>query len=112
MNVNRGKREDIRIGSRVPVETKPGELTYLDVGTTISCVVFENEDGLGLDAFADVSSFATHSSPPLLRQFHISGSTLATVGKPIIIGSVDDPDSNHQFQLEVTMTKLKESSEK
>jgi hypothetical protein len=32
---------------------------------------------------------------------------LLVVGKPIVIGSVDDPNSNRQFQLEVTVTKLK-----
>ena len=36
-----------------------------------------------------------------------SGSTLALLGKPMVMGSVDDPNSKRQFQLEVTMTKLR-----
>ncbi len=44
---------------------------------------------------------------PVVRQIKISGDTLLVVGKPIVIGSVDDPNSKRQFQLEVTVTKLK-----
>jgi hypothetical protein len=28
-------------------------------------------------------------------------------GKPMVVGSVDDPNSKREFQLEVTVTKLK-----
>ena len=45
--------------------------------------------------------------PPVVRQIKINGSTLLVVGKPIMIGSVDDPNSKRQFQLEVTITKLR-----
>jgi hypothetical protein len=45
--------------------------------------------------------------PPVVRQIKINGDTLLVLGKPIVIGSVDDPNSNKQFQLEVTVTKLK-----
>jgi hypothetical protein len=44
---------------------------------------------------------------PVLRQLRISGATIVTTGKPIVIGVVDDPNSKRQFQLEVTATKLK-----
>jgi hypothetical protein len=43
----------------------------------------------------------------VIRQLKISGSTLALLGKPMVMGSVDDPNSKRQFQLEVTMTKLR-----
>ena len=45
--------------------------------------------------------------PPVVREIKINGDTLLVVGKPIVIGSVDDPNSKKQFQLEVTATKLK-----
>jgi hypothetical protein len=32
---------------------------------------------------------------------------MAVPGKPMVIGSVDDPDSKRTFQLEVTVTKLR-----
>jgi hypothetical protein len=110
MNLNAGRKQTIKIGSRVPFESKEGSgtvLQYLDVGTSIDCHLVERENGLGLDVSADVSSMAEHSDPPLIRQFKIESSTIATVGKPVIIGSADVPDSNQQFQLEVTVTKVK-----
>jgi hypothetical protein len=58
----------------------------------------------------DTSSNTVHmgiSDPPIIRQIKISGSTLLVVGKPILIGSMDDPTSKRQFQLEVTVTKLR-----
>jgi len=44
---------------------------------------------------------------PVLRQLKIESSTIGIPGKPLIIGSVDDPGSKKQFQLEVTVTKLR-----
>ena len=44
---------------------------------------------------------------PVVRQIKIDGSTVVVPGKPIVIGSADDPTSNRQFQLEVTVTKLR-----
>jgi hypothetical protein len=38
----------------------------------------------------------------VVRQIKIDGDTLLVTGKPIMIGSVDDPNSKRQFQLEVT----------
>jgi hypothetical protein len=32
---------------------------------------------------------------------------VALLGKPMLLGSVDDPNSKRQFQLEVTVTKLR-----
>jgi hypothetical protein len=45
--------------------------------------------------------------PPVIRQIKISGDTLLVVGKPIVIGSADDPNSKRQFQLEVSVTRLR-----
>jgi hypothetical protein len=62
---------------------------------------------------AENSNFATpdqvpgHEARPIIRQLKVSGSTLALLGKPTIVGSMDDPNSKRQFQLEVTVTKLR-----
>jgi hypothetical protein len=37
----------------------------------------------------------------------IEASTVAVLGKTMVVGVVDDPNSKHQYQLEVTVTKLK-----
>lgn len=108
LNLNSGRKQVLKIGGRVPIETKPGELQYLDVGTNIDCRLVERENGLDVDVSADFSSTAAHSSPPVFRQFKIEGSTVALPGKPLIIGTADDPDSGHEFQLQTIVTKVQQ----
>jgi hypothetical protein len=69
----------------------------------------EHGDELMLVVRGEVSNLDTDTvgSLPVVRQIKISGDTLLVVGKPIMIGSADDPNSKRQFQLEVTVTKLK-----
>jgi hypothetical protein len=112
LNLNADDANEIKIGTRVPVDSGPGQFQYLDVGTSIWCRIGERPDGIPISVRADISNFAipeqgTHESRPVVRQFKINASTLAVPSKPMVIGSVDDPNSKRQFQLEVTVTKLK-----
>jgi len=101
------------IGTRVPVEMKQGEMQYIDVGTHIWSKVKEHDNSLLLEVRAQISNFAIPdqanrtNSMPLLRQMAINASTVMSPGRPTIVGSVDDPNSKRQFQLEVTATRLK-----
>ena len=104
--------QDLKIGTRVPVEMKQGEMQYIDVGTNISARLVETADALQLEVRADLSNFAAPdqqrpAAMPLLRQLRINGTTIVTPGKAMVIGAVDDPNSKHQYQLEVTVTKLR-----
>jgi hypothetical protein len=118
MNMNGGDENQIKIGTRVPVEAKQGEFQYLDVGTSIWCRLRDRSDlvwlvnDVSLKIRTDISNFAVPEQQgqqvrPVLRQLSINASTLALVGKPVVVGSVDDPNSKRQFQLEVTVTKLR-----
>jgi hypothetical protein len=125
-----GDRQEVKIGTRVPVATgsfpasSPSgsaanpvmntQFQYLDVGTHIWCFLKEHGDQLELQAGSEISNIDSGPSPerngisnPVVRQIKIAGSTVAVPGKPIVIGSADDPTSNRQFELEVTVTKLK-----
>jgi hypothetical protein len=107
-----GVSNEIKIGTRVPVESKEGQMQYIDVGTNIWSRMVEKGDALQLEVRADLSNFAnpeqeSRTTMPLLRQLHIAASTVASAGKPVVVGVVDDPNSKRQFQLEVTVTKLK-----
>lgn len=102
---------EIKVGSRVPVEGKQGEMQYIDVGTNIWSRMTDQHSALQLEVRADLSNFAnpeqeSRTSMPLLRQLRINASTVAMTGKPMVVGVVDDPNSKRQFQLEVTVTKL------
>lgn len=121
MNLTAGESNEIKIGTRVPVASASSlnsagvQYQYLDVGTNIDAQLREHGDEWVLVVRSEVSNFDTSSqsehvtalSLPIIRQIKLSGSTLLVLGKPILIGSMDDPNSKRQFQLEVTVTKLK-----
>ena len=121
MNLTAGESNEIKIGTRVPIATESSpdasahmQYQYLDVGTNIWAQLRGHGDEWMLVVRSDVSNLDTSNtsehgnlSLPIVRQIKISGSTLLVVGKPILIGSMDDPNSKRQFQLEVTATKLK-----
>jgi hypothetical protein len=113
MNLNANDSNELKIGTRVPVEGKQGEVQYIDVGTNIQSRLTLRNGQLELFVHAEMSNFAVpeqeqgHDPRPVIRQLKISGSTLALLGKPMVLGSVDDPNSKRQFQVEVTATKLR-----
>jgi hypothetical protein len=111
-----GRGKEIKIGTRVPIETEQGKLDYMDIGTKIWCRLLEDETGLSLDVRAEVSSLVPRSDTdvyhpvsrdPVVRKMAIEASTAITPSKLTNLGTVDDPDSKRQFQLEVTVTKLR-----
>ena len=119
MNLTPPGSDEIKIGTKVPIisssgASSPTQYQYMDVGTQIWAQLRDQGDDLVLAVRAEVSSldmeFGEHpgtAQAPVVRQIKISGDTLVITGKPIVIGSVDDPNSKRQFQLEVTMTKLR-----
>src|SRR6185312_2385118 len=122
MILTSGDRNQIKIGTRVPVSTTPPQsgvnplvstqFQYIDVGTNINCRIVDSaSEDLSLEVHADFSNLSSpeeqHSTPPIIRQVTLSGTTLTTPGKSVVIGSADDPNSNRQFQLEATVTKLR-----
>jgi hypothetical protein len=118
MNLNAGDQSEIKIGTRVPVEAKSGEYQYIDVGTNIWCRMRDRRDvtwlanDVLLNVRSDISNFAIpdqqgQNMRPIVRQMKIDASTIAVIGKAMVVGIVDDPNSKRQFQLEVTVTKLK-----
>jgi len=113
MNLSGDDSNELKIGTRVPVEDKQGVVQYIDVGTNIVGRLHTRNGQLELIVHTDMSNFAIpeqvqgHDSHPVIRQMKISGSTVVLPGKPMVIGSVDDPNSKRQFQVEVTVTKLR-----
>jgi hypothetical protein len=127
MDLNSGDHQQLKIGTRVPVATGSAsgpeasalvntQFQYMDVGTNIICRLDEHGDDVDLDVHGDFSNFSApdtqHASAnvvhqPIIRSMIINGSTLASLSKAVVIGVVDDPNSNREFQLEATVTKLK-----
>lgn len=110
-NITGGSHE-LKIGSRVPIESESGKFVYLDIGTSIATKVYGSPEAPILDVTAEISNLAvpdqnTHGGQPTIRQMIISGNTLIVFDKPMIIAAVADPNSKREFQLEVLVTKLR-----
>jgi hypothetical protein len=107
----------IKIGSRLPLGGTPANpgVNYFDVGTNLTFRVRTVESRLMLSLSAEVSSVATPESSsntkaadyPIVRQLRTDQEAAIPLGKPTLLNSVDDPNSNHKFQIEVTATKEK-----
>jgi len=119
MNLTGMEPNEIKIGTRVPVVTastssanSPSQWQYIDVGTNIWAQLRDHGDEWILAVRSEVSNIDTTSSSehvggPAIRQIKLSGSTLLVLGRPLLISAMDDPNSKRQFQLEVTVTKLR-----
>jgi hypothetical protein len=124
MNLTSSASNEIKVGSRVPVTTFVNnkdsgagtQFQYIDVGTNIWAqlrpIPNSNEEELvvrsemsNLDLSAQGATGP--DAAPVIRQIKIEGSTILVEGKPLMVSSMDDPTSKRQFQLEVTVTKLR-----
>jgi hypothetical protein len=108
-----GEWGNLRVGSRVPVTTGPGnnaQFQYVDIGLKIDSRVQERENDSTFDWRLDLSSAAAETNPtgqPVIRNVSSSGQTLLAMGKPVVMTAVDDMNSTHKFVFEVTATKVK-----
>jgi hypothetical protein len=123
-----GREAVLKLGDRVPVivgafypepadSKKPfvnTQFQYIDVGLTITSYIRERQGRLGVTVAVDQSSVTTpganlNAAPdqPMIRQLKMENAAFVTLGKPILIASVDDPGkANHRYTVEATVTKL------
>lgn len=123
MNLTSSESNEMKIGSRVPITTfvnskdsgAGNQVQYLDVGTNIWAQLrpIPDSDEEELAVRSEISSLDLNTASgtglnadPVIRQIKISGSALLAEGKPLVLGSMDDPTSKRQFELEVTVTRL------
>lgn len=101
----------VRSSSRVPVELKPQEFQYMDVGLNLDCNIHERDGHVALEVTLEINNFATPAqekeSRPLVRNIRARLDTAVPLDKPTIVSQVDDAASRRRYELEVTVTKLK-----
>jgi type II secretory pathway component GspD/PulD (secretin) len=117
MVVVTGQRTNLKQGSKVPVLTgsyDPGnskeqtQYTYLDVGMNFSAVLDEFANGVRLQSKVEQSSIAEERSgavgqDPIVRQSVLEGTAFLSLGKPLMLGSVDIPGSTRHLDIGVVM---------
>ncbi len=107
---------ELKIGTRVPIDVGEGKTSYADVGLDLNCSVIETSDNK-VDVRIDmtVTNFAipeqntdprTAGSRPVLRGVTQRVRTVLTTGRPQIVTSMDDVNSTKRMQMEVTATKV------
>ena len=113
MVVGDGAWGRIRVGTRVPVATSPGQFEYNDVGMKIDCQPRGREDSVVLDISLESTSEVAQEQPPaattrpVIRKQSSNVTSVVTPGKPTLVASMDDVISNRRYEIEVTATKVK-----
>jgi hypothetical protein len=106
-----GDWQQLRVGTRVPITAEENKVQYTDVGLSVDCRIMEGPSGEALVTKAEITSFASRepekSATPVMRHVQMNTSAPITPGKPVVISGVDELNTNHRFQLEVTATELK-----
>jgi hypothetical protein len=92
-------------------------IQYQDVGINIDCRPDERDNQVLLETRFESSSVVTPEKPteergnpylgPVIRRVRLSGHALVTLGKPTVIGTLDDVATNRRYEIEVTVTKVK-----
>lgn len=107
----------LRVGNDTPVQNiptqeKPAGLSYKNIGIALDCTLEETDKGLVAQLHASIGEILPPEANepkalPVFRNIAFQSTALLSPGKPILISSIDDPNSKRRFQLEVTATKLK-----
>ena len=107
-----------KVGNRIPISTtgKEGQpsVQYMDVGLQINCSINADRDGgVVIDFNFELASLVTpegaanNTGVPVIRQIRQDGMAFLPLGKPTVIVSADDTNTNRTIQLEATATKVK-----
>ena len=112
MMAEEGNWAKIRVGNRVPFQTAEKQYQYTNVGFSIDCRPHEQEGGVALAIIVDFSSVAPQSEAapsfnPMFRSNRTEVQPIVALGKPTVVTSMDDVESNRRYEIEVTATKVK-----
>ncbi len=104
----------IRMGNRVPI---PGEKEphYMDVGINIDTGLQREGGDAGVMVMKtrfELTSVApeqgsTPGATPILRSVRFNSDHLVITGQKVLISSGDDVNTNHRFEVEALLTRVK-----
>lgn len=116
-----GEKTTLKQGSRVPIVTGSydsdnskanTQVQYQDVGLSIEATVAGHGDVLSLRSKVEKSSLVDEKSgvgpqDPVLRQSVHETTTTVTLGKPVMIGSIDVLGTTHKQEISVVAELVK-----
>jgi type II secretory pathway component GspD/PulD (secretin) len=117
-----GQRTVLKQGSKVPIATASSsatgnaagaqtQFTYIDVGMNFDVTMDELANGARLRSKVEQLSTAEQTSSlglqdPIIRQSLLEGTSFLTLGKPMVLGSIDIPGSTRRLDVEVVMEQI------
>jgi type II secretory pathway component GspD/PulD (secretin) len=116
-----GQRTTLKQGSKVPIATgsysatgntgAQTQFTYIDVGMNFDVTLDEVANGARLRSKVEQLSIAEQTSgvglqDPIIRQSTLEGTSFLTLGKPLVLGSIDIPGSTRHLDVEVVMEQV------
>jgi type II secretory pathway component GspD/PulD (secretin) len=121
MIVAPGQRTTLKQGSKVPIATgsysptgntgSQTQFTYIDVGMNFDVTLDELANGARLRSKVEQLSMAEQTSgvglqDPIIRQSVLEGTSFLTLGKPLVLGSIDIPGSTRHLDVDVVMEQV------
>ncbi len=117
------KAVSVKLGSKVPVATgsfnqgsgaQQTQFTYIDVGLNIRAQLsapapnglFTLDSQVEQSGVAETVTIATVNEP-VIRQTRLENTAQMTLGKPVMLGSLDTPGSTRHLDVEVVMEAVK-----
>jgi hypothetical protein len=109
MNVEDGNSGDLHAGANIPLGAGSGPAPRQDVGLKIRCHLTRVGEDLLLHNSAEMSNPqpAGDQVPWSIRKITADGDAVASLGKPTVVASVQEPVSGARYEVTVTATKLR-----
>lgn len=118
-----GQRTELSESTKVPIATSAGggvqtQFSYYDVGMTFDATITEMGKGVRLQSRVQQTSVAVPDQSeaqaktditlhPVTRNANLEGAAFLTVGKPLVLGSLDIPGSTRHLEVEVVMEEVR-----
>jgi hypothetical protein len=105
-------RQQLRVGSRVPVAVEADKFQYQNVGMNIDCRLMPTENGnVVLDTSWEYNGVegeqGNHDMQrPVFRQVNSHVWAVVSLDRPTVISEMDDVASTHRYVFEVKVTKI------
>lgn len=116
MIVVNGRKTVLKQGSRIPLATGTSsnsaimqtQVQYMDIGLNIDASLDASVDVVRLSTRLEQSSVAEEKSglgtqDPIVRQTTLEGTSILTLGKPLLLGSMDVPGTARSLDVQVVM---------
>ena len=121
MVASEGQRTMLKEGDKVPVATgsfstdnaaSQTQFTYLDVGMNFDATVTSLANGVSLKSKVEQSSIGPTNTiagvaEPVVRQSVLETTAVAPLSKPIMLGSIDIPNSNRRLDIDILVEPVK-----